>query len=66
MWGKGGKSAEKWRKKFSKKSLDSPGTPAYSPAPVAVLTGAVTGEGIGKCCGDAMLEDSNRRLSCCH
>ena len=58
---KGEKSAENGGKNFSKKSLDSLGTPAYSPAPVAVLTGAVTGEEIGKHCGDAMLEDSNQR-----
>ncbi|HZT58524.1 MAG TPA: hypothetical protein VFA21_07865 [Pyrinomonadaceae bacterium] len=48
-------------KYFLKKSLDTPNTRAYSPHPVAVLKGAVTGEGIGKRRGNAELEDSNRR-----
>ncbi|MDT7806702.1 MAG: hypothetical protein QOJ70_515 [Acidobacteriota bacterium] len=48
-------------KKFSKKSLDSPDPRAYSPAPVAVLKGAVTGAGIGERSGNATFEDSNRR-----
>ncbi|HST51788.1 MAG TPA: hypothetical protein VLJ61_07230 [Pyrinomonadaceae bacterium] len=49
-----------------KKCLDTPSTRAYSPPPVAVLKGVATGEGIGRRRGDATLEDSNRRLSCCH
>ena len=53
-------------KNYSKKSLDSPQTAAYSPAPVAVVTAAVTGEEIGKRRGNVKLEGSNRRLSCCH
>jgi hypothetical protein len=61
-----GKSAENGRNFFSKKLLDRLNAPAYSPPPVAVLKGAATGEGIGKRRGNAMLEDSNQRLSCCH
>jgi len=44
---------------FLKKSLDSQNTRAYSPPPVAVLKGAVTGKGIGERCGNASLEDSS-------
>ena len=55
--------AEKTRlfdeKFFLKKSLDSKNTRAYSPPPVAVLKGAVTGKGIGERCGNASLEDSS-------
>jgi hypothetical protein len=47
---------------FFKKSLDTRNTRAYSPHPVAVLTGIVTGKGIGGRRGDATFEDSNRRL----
>ena len=46
-------------KLFLKKSLDSKNTRAYSPPPVAVLKGAVTGKGIGERCGNASLEDSS-------
>ena len=48
-------------KLFLKKSLDSKNTRAYSPPPVAVLKGAVTGKGIGERCGNASFEDSSQR-----
>ena len=46
-----------------KKSLDSPDTLTYSPAPVAVVTATVTGAEIGRRRGDATPEDNKRRLS---
>ena len=41
---------------FFKKGLDSVCGRAYSPPPVAILKGVVTGEGIGKQRGDALFE----------
>ena len=57
------KSKEFRAKFFLKKSLDSPNTLPYSPAPVAVVTATVTGAEIGRRRGDATLEDNRRRLS---
>ena len=44
------------RRIIFKKALDSVRGRAYSPPPVAILKGVVTGEGIGKQRGDALLE----------
>ena len=57
------KSREIRAKNFLKKSLDSPDTLAYSPAPVAVVTATVTGAEIGRRRGDATPEDNKRRSS---
>ena len=57
------KSREIRAENFLKKSLDSPETLTYSPAPVAIVTAVVTGAEIGRRRGDATPEDNKRRSS---
>ena len=55
------KSGENVEKIFFEKMLDTFRVRAYSPPPVAVLTGTVTSERIGERRGDTMFEDSSER-----
>ena len=57
MRGKGRKARENAAKNFSKKVLDTSEACPYSPPPVAILKGVVTGEGIG---GTAWKHDAPR------